>query len=142
MSLKWHQFGVAFAGQVPRSGVIPHKDATIKAKDITLKYNGTMDSKGCHVIEVELATENDTFLIAMRNQASGTAADYAYTIEEAISDLDSSGTVMANISNTMTDRHIVNTAVDNILESQTGKQWNKLRCSMHSLDTKAKKKIV
>ena len=106
-----------------------------KSKDMTLKYDGTTDSKGRHVTEVELATENDTFLIVMRNQASGTAADYASTTEEAINDLDPSSTVVANISNTMTDRHGINTAIDNILESKTGKHWNKLRCSMHPLDT-------
>ena len=50
-------------------------DAIMKAQRVALKYDGTTDRRGRHVTEVELATEDETYLIAMRSQASGTAAD-------------------------------------------------------------------
>ena len=40
-----------------------------------------------------------------------------------------------SISNTMTDRHIVNLAVDKHLETAKGTPLHKLRCSMHPLDS-------
>ncbi len=51
---------------------------------MTLKYDGTTDHRGKHVIEVELSTGEETFLVAMKNQASGKAEDYVASITDSL----------------------------------------------------------
>ena len=112
--------------------------------NMTLKYDGTTDRRGRHITEVEVATEADTFLIGIRPQPSATAAEYAKTITDSLSDIDKSADLegseklLANISNTMTDRCATNNAVDRKLEEIKGKALNRFRCAMHPLDSMQK----
>ena len=106
------------------------------------------DHRGKHVIEVELSTGEETFLVAMKNQVSGKAEDYVASITDSLQCIDKvargEGTLISKIKNTMTDRHTVNTKVDETLEEVTGSTVNKFRCGMHPLDSfqKSSNKIV
>lgn len=63
----------------------------------------------------------------------GSAEAYFTSITEAINDIDPE--IASKITNTMTDRHIVNQAVDELIETEIGKPLNKYRCAMHPLDS-------
>ncbi len=109
-------------------------------ENLTLKYDGITDSRGRHITEVEVATGQETYLLGLRAQPSGTADDYANTIKDTLHSIDNAsgaerGTLLSQILNTMTDRHIVNQAVDRSLENSKGSKINQFRCFMHPLDT-------
>lgn len=115
-------------------------EKTANKKDLTAKYDGSTDKRGRHVTEVEVATASETFLVGLRTQVSGTAEEYAETIQDALHEVDQmggqeKGNLLSRVSNTMTDRHVVNSVVDRHLETAKGSSLHKLRCFMHPLDS-------
>ena len=101
-------------------------EVTNGQKHMTLKYDATTDRRGRHITEVEVATNTKTLLNGMRSQPSRTAAEYVRTITDSLTDIDKHAnregddTMLSNISNTMTDRCIVNNAIDKRLEERSG----------------------
>lgn len=116
--------------------------AVTDATNCTLKYDGTTKI-GKHITEVEVSTKDQTFLIGMREQNSGSAAEYVDIIKTCISDIthksidcDEPCDISLNISNTMSDRVVTNACVDRLLESDVlGNKVNSFRCAIHPLDT-------
>ena len=122
-------------------------DTTKNASDLTMKYDGSTDSTGRHITEVEISTGEETYLIGMKQQVSGKAEDYVDSIMCSLDDVDKmagEGEILKKVTNTMTDRHIVNTAVDETLEEKKGSEIHKFRCAMHPLDSfqKSSNKIL
>lgn len=116
------------------------KEAIGNSRDNTLMYDGTTKKVG-HLVEVEIATGTDTLLLGMTQQVGGSAVEYANTIVEAIKQVESTesprvqdSNILASTSNTMTDRCIVNAAVDRKLEEIKGNRLNQFKCGMHPLD--------
>ena len=101
-------------------------------RDLTLKYDGTT-KKGRHIVEVELETEHDTLLIGAKETVGGTAQDYIECISTVLNEIQPD--MLKKVSNTMTDRVIVNKAIDRGLEEIKGGKLNSFRCSVHPLDT-------
>ena len=64
-----------------RQHVKEHLDSAVNT---TLKYDGTTKKHG-HLVEVEVATPEQTFLLGLRSQAGGTADAYSKTILNVIS---------------------------------------------------------
>lgn len=115
-------------------------EATTDTPDLTLKYDGTTDKDGRHVTEIEIATPDQTYLVGLRHQVGSTADSYVKTIKDTLNEIDTAagkeeGNLLTNVTNTMTDRHVVNTSVDNQLETAKGGEINKFRCFMHPLDS-------
>ena len=115
-------------------------EETNSAKNLTLKYDGTTDKSGRHITEVEIATGKETFLVGLKPQAAGAASDYVQSIEDSLHSIDNAqnnpkGTLLSNVSNTMTDRHIINSAIDKTLAEKKGGKINPCRCFLHPPDT-------
>ena len=100
--------------------------------NLTLKYDGTT-KKGRHIVEVELETKDDTLLIGAKETVGGTAVDYIECISSVVNEVHPD--MLTKVSNTMTDRVIVNKAIDRGLEEIKGGKLNSFRCSVHPLDT-------
>ncbi|KAG1710423.1 Craniofacial development protein 2 [Nymphon striatum] len=125
-------------------------------RNTTLKYDGT-SLKRMHLGEYQIETKSQTFTLGIKPMARGTGVKYAQGVNEVIGDMisaagylpgeDRSQNIMGNISNTMTDRHVVNKKTDrhvvnkktnSLLEEQIGHALNSFFCGMHPLDTFAK----
>ena len=110
--------------------------------NLTLKYDGTTKKVG-HLVEVEVATEDQNLLLGLRQQVGGTADAYVKTITDSINTVEKYArcdglNITANVKNTMTDRCTTNNAVDHKLEEHLGRKLNQFRCAMHPLDGMAK----
>ena len=115
-------------------------EAVDKAESITLKYDGTTKN-GRILTEVELEMESGIYLCGVREQVDGSAIDTANTIMEILNDIcaiKSDRTWMEKIKNSMSDRCIVNQAVETILEERIGHKLNSFKCAVHPLDTMAR----
>ena len=78
-------------------------------------------------------------------QVGGTASEYVRSITKNISRVEQTSvgsaeqlSILNKVSNTMTDRCVTNTAVDDQLEALKGSTLNRFRCAMHPLDAIAK----
>ena len=118
----------------------------LTAADTTVKYDGT-SKKRRHFGEVQIKTKSKTFTIGVNEMFSGHAASYVKTIEESVQNLEScqmpgmKNKIFENISNTMTDRHVVNKSANTKLNAMCGhadENLNNFYCGMHPLDTFAK----
>ena len=121
---------------------------TLKDKtNTTLKFDGTTKRNG-HLVELEVATPQETLLLGIRRQSGASALEYANTIRHCIADIEDSDqpatgdippiNLLQNVSNTMTDRCPTNSAIENILDSDRDVKLNRFRCAMHPLDSMAK----
>ena len=114
-----------------------------------LKYDGTT-KKRSHFGEVQISTKTSTYTVGIKEMASGDADAYVETINSSLESIQTScdrpglkQKILDNISNTMTDRHIVNKAANRkLVEQQSlttdGSTLNNFFCGMHPLDTFAK----
>ena len=55
-------------------------EETAGKKNLTAKYDGTTDSRGRYVTEVEVATENETFLVGLCTQSLPTQRSFFFVI--------------------------------------------------------------
>lgn len=78
-------------------------------KDTTLKYDGTT-KQHCHYGDLQIATEDKTFLVGMREMSSGTASAYAETVINSTKNIGDH--LLNNVTNTMTDRVVTNKAAN------------------------------
>lgn len=115
-------------------------------ENTTLKYDGTTKKLG-HLVEVEVADGDQTYLLEIGDQLSGRAKDYVETIKGRInaiestplpSDLSQNMNLLSSIANTMSDRCRTNDAIDDLLELEKGSSFNRFKCAMHPLDSFAK----
>ena len=125
-------------------------EAASQATNLTLKYDGTTKSLG-HMVEVEIATKDGPLLMGKTHQVGGTASEYVRSITKTISRIEQTYvgsaeqlSILNKVSNTMTDRCVTNTAVDDQLDELKGSRLNRFRCAMHPLDAieKACEKVV
>ena len=124
------------------------------AKNTTVKYDGTSKKK-THYVEVQVATTKKTLTTGLSLMASGTAEAYTNSVMQSLQDIGAAGMVitgrdttaqiLGEITNTMTDRHIVNKKANELLYMEKSRKgetastpWNNFYCSVHPLDTLAK----
>ena len=100
--------------------------------------------------EIQLASTSKTYTLSIAEMTSGTSDAYLDTITQSLDDIQSSSSnpnvkshLLTNISNTMTDRHIVNKATNSkleelIQEEKEGAHINQMFCAMHPIETFAK----
>ena len=112
-------------------------EAASQATDLTLKYDGTTKSLG-HMVEVEIATKDGPILMGITQQVGGTASEYVRSITKTISRVEQTSvgsagqlSILNKVSNTMTDRCVTNTAVDDQLKALRGSTLNRFRCGHH-----------
>ena len=111
------------------------KEALSDADMTTLKYDGTMKRVG-HIVETEATTKTgETYLLGMQQQPGGTAQQY---VDSITSTCDSVGLNLQQISNTMSDRCVTNSAIHRKLEAIKDGTINDFKCAMHPLDSMAK----
>ena len=98
-------------------------EAASQATNLTLKYDGTTKSHG-HMVEVEIANKDGPLLMGITQQVGGTASEYVRSITKTISRVEQTSvgsaeqlSILNKVSNTMTDRCVTNTAVDDQLEA-------------------------
>ena len=116
-------------------------------KDLTLGFDATTQ-EGLHVNSVHITSQDDCLVLAIDQLAGGTAEDYEHHISDSIdrvadvysrfhdTDFDTCRSmIINNISNTMTDRAIVNHVTIERLEETWGTSLNELNCHLHPLDT-------
>ena len=117
-------------------------------ENTTLKYDGTSKKK-THYLEVQVESQKQCFTTGISMMASGTADSYSRSIVQSLDSVnnvnDGDVNLLSNISNTMTDRVVVNKKINSILlekkqltSGQNGVVWNNFFCSVHPLDTFAK----
>ena len=102
------------------------------AKSTTVKYDGTSKKK-THYVEVQVATTKKILTTGLFLMASGTAEAYTNTVMQSVQDFGAAGMVitgrdttaqiLGEISNTMTDRHIVNKKANELLYMENLKQF-------------------
>ena len=116
----------------------------VKSDNLTLKYDGTTKSLG-HLVEVEIATNDNTYLVGLTRQVGGTANEYVQSIQKSLHRIEQTSKqhaepldILKKVTNTMTDRCVTNTAVDDQLQNLKGTKTNRFRCAMHPLDSMAK----
>lgn len=123
------------------------------AEHTTVKYDGTSKQK-THYVEVQVATTKTTLTTGLSEMASGTAEAYAKSVMQSLQDIgaaakiitgqDSTSDIVSGITNTMTDRHVVNKKANQLLYQAKAPSpvpeapWNNFYCSVHPLDTLAK----
>ena len=119
----------------------------MESKNLTLGFDATTQ-EGVHINSVHYTTTTKCHVVAIDQLAGGTAEDYEQHISQAIDHLASTyadyhqvsydecrSTIIANISNSMSDRAAVNHATIRRLNSVWGKSINELNCHLHPLDT-------
>lgn len=118
------------------------KEALLDAKNTTLKCDGTTKPLG-HLVEVQIATPDQTLLLGLREQVGGKAGEYVETITETMASIEKTALpgsgdrecdILANVANTMDDRCVTNAAIHRQLETLKGKPINDFKCGMHPLD--------
>ena len=92
----------------------------------TLHTDGTT-KYGEHYGAVEISTKESTYSIGMRSMFSGSAQNTLDILQEILTDIDDVGTslgrspalgkVLANVKNTMSDRHVVQKSFNELLEN-------------------------
>jgi len=92
----------------------------------TLHTDGTT-KYGEHYGAVEISTNESTYSIGMRSMFSGSAQNTLDILQEILTDIDDVGTslgrspalgkVLANVKNTMSDRHVVQKSFNELLEN-------------------------
>ena len=97
------------------------------------------------MVDVEIATKDGPILMSITQQVGGTASEYVHSVTKTISRVEQTSvgsaeqlSILNKVSNTMTDRCVTNTAVDDQLEALKGSTLNRFRCAMHPLDAIAK----
>ena len=120
------------------------KEVLTSVADTTIEYDGT-EKSGQHYADIQISTTDVTLTTGIVELPSGTAASYNTAIMENIAatertehpiDCGSEVNVLKNISNTMTDRHIVNKKTNSMLreakEEVCGSDitWNNFYCSL------------
>ena len=120
------------------------KEALSTEENTSLKYDGTTKA-GHHLVEMEISTQARQYLIGLKEQEGGTAAEYHATLIEALHDTEATATtepleckLLYNISNTMSDRVVTNKCIENLLAADKGGELINLKCAIHPLDTFAK----
>ena len=123
-----------------------HQDKINTVTNVMARRNKNLKNRGKKVrsklkrLEKVIGTARnpiDTYLVGMRQQASGLATDYVESINSSIETIEPE--VLGRVENTMTDRCSTNSLVDQNLGDQLNKKLNSFRCSMHPLDSFAKK---
>nr|XP_054771218.1 uncharacterized protein LOC129279140 [Lytechinus pictus] len=99
----------------------------------TLKYDGTTKKRVGHLVECEVQSTKNCYLVGLKQQAGGSSSDYVNSIKQSMSEINPQ--VFKSVSNTMTDRAIVNNCIDRKLEEINETRLNSFRCGMHPLDT-------
>ena len=114
------------------------------ASNLSIKYDGTTKSLG-HMVDVEIATKDGPLVMSITQHVGGTASEYVRSITKNISRVEQTSvgsagqlSILNKVSNTMIDRCVTNTAVDDQLEALKGSKLNRFRCAMHPLDAIAK----
>ena len=109
------------------------------ATNTTLKYDGTTKPLG-HLVEVEVATKEQNYLLTVKGQVGGKAATYFDTIMESVANIQNptAQPMLENITNVMSDRCATNKALEDLLEAEKGGKLNRFKCGLHPLDTVAR----
>ena len=116
--------------------------------NLTLGFDATTQ-EGVHINSVHITSKDDCYVISIDQLPGGTAEDYHQHICSSLNRLadiystyntDKSYEVcrrkmIKNISNTMTDRAVVNHATIVRVCEEWGKSMNELNCHLHPLDT-------
>ena len=127
-------------------------EALYNTPNVTLCFDASTQ-EGVHFNTLHITTETESILLDVEQLAGGRAMDYAEHIFTTITHLadihvylyghlrkqDVHQQMVNNISNTMSDRAVVNSATINIVNKSWGKQLNKLFCNLHPLETVTRK---
>ncbi|XP_047138521.2 uncharacterized protein LOC124814655 [Hydra vulgaris] len=119
----------------------------INNSQLTLGFDATTQ-KGVHINSIHLTSKDKCLVIALDQLPGGTADDYENHICNAIDHMafiyshfhscsynESRSSIIANISNTMSDRVAVNHLTISKVCATWGKSLNELNCHLHPLDT-------
>jgi len=122
-------------------------ELAMKTKNLTLGFDATTQ-EGVHVNSIHFTTKEETHVIAVDELPGGTTDDYHNHICDSVDHLASMyadfheeefqhcrTSIINNISNTMTDRAVVNHSTIQKLMETWGKPLNELNCNLHPLDT-------
>ncbi|XP_065680983.1 uncharacterized protein LOC124817617 isoform X1 [Hydra vulgaris] len=131
-------------------GVISDLQTTeiaIATKNLTLGFDATRQ-EGVHVNAVHFTTKTRCMVVAVDQLAGGTANDYQSHMTQSVDHLaklysnfyeqkyiEIRSKIIANISNTMSDRVAANHATVTKLNTLWQKSLNELNCHLHPLDT-------
>ena len=123
----------------------------LESKNLTLSFDATTQ-EGVHVNSVHVTSKDQCLIIAVDELPGGTADDYANHVNDSIDHLAQvfssfnesnfqsiRNDIISSVSNTITDRAVVNHAAISKLELAWGKSLNQLNCHLHPLDTIATK---
>ena len=122
------------------------KETLLKdGKETTAMFDGTTKC-GQHISEIEIATKSSgTFLIGLKEQCGGKATDYVDAIHTSFSDVEKqtylstdSVSILKDVTNSMSDRCVVNKCVEDSLSAKKEQNLNTFKCSVHPLDSMAK----
>ena len=119
----------------------------IQNKNLTLGFDATTQ-EGVHVNAVNINSKDKGYLVSVEELAGGTADDYTDHIYKSINHIahiysylknlpfiDIKNKIINNISNTMSDRAIVNSKTIHNLNECWNKTLYDLKCHLHPLDT-------
>ena len=118
----------------------------LKTSDVTIGFDATTQEE-LHINGIHFTTKNTCLAAAVDELAGGTADDYAQHIintidtlcdtyvyfNEKVSFHDTREKMINNISNTLSDRCASNHAAIRVVNSEWGKNLNKLYCHLHPL---------
>ena len=122
-------------------------EVAMKTPDLTIGFDATTQ-EGVHINSVHLTTKDACEVIAIDELPGGTADDYSEHVCGSVNHLATTyadfheldypecrSKIIKNISNTMTDRVVVNHAAIRKVNENWDKTLNELHCHLHPLDT-------
>ena len=87
--------------------------------NLTLTYDWTTKGHLGHHAEVEVATKSGTFLTGLQQQPGNNASNYMDSINLCWKEVQDN--LLTQVSNTMADCCVTNSAVDKLIEEDTGR---------------------
>ncbi|XP_064605780.1 uncharacterized protein LOC135470675 [Liolophura sinensis] len=122
-------------------------EVLMDSENSTLGFDATTQG-GVHINEIHVTTKSDCQVIAVDELDGGTAEDYALHVVDSIDRLadvysdfhkadyqETRQKLIGNITNTLTDRVVVNHAAITHISGIWGKSFNELNCHLHPLGT-------
>ena len=122
-------------------------ELAMTTSNFTLAFDSTTQ-EGAHVNSIHLTTREKCLVVATDQLAGGTAENYERHVCDSVGELallysdlhgidyqDCRATIIGNISNTMTDRAVVNQATVRRIEQRWDTDLHQLHCHLHPLDT-------
>ena len=120
----------------------------IANKHVTVEFDATTQ-EGTHVNEIHFTTGNECLSAAVDELACGTAGDYSRHICETVDSLahtfvhfhedstfpDTRMKLIYSVTNSMSDRYVMNHATIHLVNAQWGKTLNEMDCHLHPLDS-------